>query len=182
MSNPLVIVFGSSRTKEERHLASAERLGKLLAAAGFELGSGGYSAVMDAVSKGAYQAGGHVIGYTTDQFPTAEPTQWLHEERRTADIHLRIRRMLMEGDAFIATWGGIGTLVEVAFSWNVGQFTAEQERPYKPLLLVGEHWRPLVRSIAEHTEIGSSVLAYPKLMATVEQAAEYLKTEFAVNE
>lgn len=174
MSKPLIVVFGSSRTKEQRHLDAAERLGELLATAKFDVGSGGYTAVMNAVSKGAYQAGGHVIGYTTDEFPEATPTPWLTEERRTADIHLRIQSMLAEGDGFIATWGGIGTLVEVTFAWNVGQFIAERDLPHKPLLLVGAHWQPLVQSIAAQTEIGSSVLSYPVLVDTVEEAVAYL--------
>lgn len=172
---PLAIVFGSSRTKEDRHLDGAKRLGRLLVEAGYDVGSGGYSAVMDAVSQGANEAGGHVIGYTTGQFPEAVPSRWLHEKRHTDDLLLRIRRMLMEGDAFIATWGGIGTLTEIVTTWSLAQALADADGHVKPLLLVGEHWPPLVKTIGEQTEIGSGVLAYPTLCATVEEAVTKLR-------
>jgi uncharacterized protein (TIGR00730 family) len=177
-NKPLVIVFGSSRTKMQQHLDDAERLGRLLAEVGYDVGSGGYSAVMDAVSKGAYEAGGHVIGYTTDQFPDAVTSEWVREERRTPDMHLRIRRMLTEGDAFIATWGGIGTLMEVVTAWSVAQALADTQGNFKPLLLVGEHWPPLIDCIGKQTEIGSSVLAYPTLCETVDEAIEYMQTSY----
>ncbi len=170
MSQPLVVVFGSSRTQEPHHLAAAERLGRLLTAAGYTVGNGGYDAIMGAVSKGAYQAGGHVIGYTTDEFPDAHPNHWLHESHHTPDLHLRLRLMLEEGDAFIATWGGIGTLTEVILAWNVAQTAPYTGRPVKPLLLVGEQWPPLVQSLGRHSEIGRNVLAYPTLVETVDEA------------
>ncbi len=172
---PLAIVFGSSRTKDDGYLNDAERLGRLLVEAGYDVGSGGYSAVMNRVSKGAYEAGGHVIGYTTDQFPDAVPSRWLHEERHTDDLLLRIRRMLLEGDAFIATWGGIGTLTEIVTTWSLAQALADADGRVKPLMLVGEHWPPLVECIGAQTEIGSSVLAYPHLCATVEEAVVRLR-------
>jgi len=174
-TRPLAIVFGSSRTKDNGHLNDAERLGSLLVEAGYDVGSGGYSAVMDRVSKGAYEAGGHVIGYTTGQFPDAVPSRWLHEERHTDDLLLRIRRMLAEGDAFIATWGGIGTLTEIVTTWSLAQALADADGHVKPLMLVGEHWSPLVKCIGEQTEIGSGVLAYPTLCATVEAAVSELR-------
>jgi hypothetical protein len=171
----LAIVFGSSRTKDDGHLNDAERLGRLLVEAGYDVGSGGYSAVMDRVSKGAYEAGGHVIGYTTGQFPDAVPSRWLHEERHTDDLLLRIRRMLAEGDVFIATWGGIGTLTEIVTTWSLAQALADADGHVKPLMLVGEHWPPLIECIGEQTEIGSGVLAYPTLCTTVEAAVSKLR-------
>ncbi|MGC9398222.1 MAG: LOG family protein [Anaerolineae bacterium] len=174
-NRPLAIVFGSSRTKDNGHLNDAECLGRLLVEAGYDVGSGGYSAVMDRVSKGAHEAGGYVVGYTTDQFPDAVPSRWLTEERRTPDVLLRIRRMLQEGDAFIALWGGIGTLTEVVVTWSMGQVLADTGGRVKPLLLVGAHWPPLVRCIGEQTEIGDGVLAYPQLCATVEEAVVRLR-------
>jgi uncharacterized protein (TIGR00730 family) len=180
MEKKLVIVFGSSRTKDAEHLDNAYRLGKMLAEAGYIVGSGGYKAVMEAVSRGAAEAGGYVIGYTTDEFPEAIPNPWLSEERRTDDLHLRMRRMMEEGDAFIATWGGIGTLTEVVLAWNVAQVAPYRGRPIKPLYLVGEHWKPIVETLGRYSEMGSGVRAYPTLVPTVEAAVAMLKGHFAV--
>lgn len=177
MEERLVVVFGSSRTQDVRHREDAERLGALLAESGYAVGTGGYSAIMDWVSKGAYEAGGRVIAYTTDEFPDEMPTQWSHEERRTPDLHLRIQRMLREGDAFVAMWGGVGTLAEVVLAWNVAQFTELYGRPVKPLALLGAHWLPLVESIGSYTEIGDRLLRYPVPVDTPEEAVAYLRGE-----
>ncbi len=170
----IVVVFGSSRTRDEKHLRDAEQMGRLLVGAGYAVGSGGYEGIMEAVSRGAFHAGGHVIGYTTDQFGDLPPSPWLSEERRAPDIHLRIKLMLEEGDAFVAMWGGIGTLAEVTMAWNVAQIAALQGRTPKPLILVGDNWPPLVECIGTHTEIGSSVLALPVMASSPEAAVEQL--------
>ncbi len=172
---PLAIVFGSSRTKDRRHLQAAEELGRRLVQAGYQVGSGGYTAIMDAVSKGAYEAGGRVIAYTTDEFPDAPVTRWCHEERRTPDLHLRIQRMLTEGDAFIAMWGGIGTVAEVAMAWNVGQFTMERGQAARPFVLLGDHWPRFLACLKATTEIGSKLLRYPVPVETPEAAVRVLE-------
>ncbi|MFQ5342158.1 MAG: hypothetical protein ACE5F6_11500, partial [Anaerolineae bacterium] len=48
--------------------AEAERLGRLLARAGYSVLNGGYSGTMEAVSRGANEAGGHVIAVTSQVF------------------------------------------------------------------------------------------------------------------
>ena len=168
----IIVVFGSSRTSDDKHLSDAEKLGRLLAEKGFVVGSGGYSGIMDAVSKGAYEAGGHVIAYTTDLFSDFPPTTWFHEEKRAEDLHCRIRTMLTEGVGFIAVWGGIGTLAEVAMAWNMAQIDAMLGKKPKPLVLMGDHWKNLVASIGQYTEIGSSVLSLPILVSTPDEAVE----------
>ena len=60
---PVVSVYGSARIQPD-HPAykEAEQVGMLLASAGYTVQTGGYGGVMEAASKGAAQAGGHVIG------------------------------------------------------------------------------------------------------------------------
>ncbi len=175
MTRPLIIIFGSSRTQDPRHLQEAEQLGRRLAESGYRVGSGGYRAVMDAVSKGAHEAGGHVIGYLNAAFVDVAPSRWLDERRSNPDLLLRMRQMLQEGDGFVATWGGIGTLSEVTTAWSLGQVSADQVAPAKPLVLLGDHWQPLVRDIGAYTEIGSQLLTYPTLVDSVEEVVAYLR-------
>lgn len=172
---PLTIVFGSSTTQDPARLAAAERLGQLLAQAGYAVGTGGYGAIMEAVSRGAAQAGGHVIGYTCDEFPDRAPNPWLHEERRTADLLLRLQRMLTEGDAFLALWGGTGTLTEVLLAWTLGQIAWRYAQPVKPLLLVGDTWAPLLAAIRAHGEPAPVVPHNPLVVATPEAAVMWLQ-------
>ena len=60
-----ITVFGGSQPKEgDAAYAEAYQLGKLLAEAGHAVLTGGYIGTMEAASKGANEAGGHVIGVT----------------------------------------------------------------------------------------------------------------------
>jgi len=70
MDKPKVItVFGSSRPEEEHaDYAEAQELGRALAESGFAVCSGGYGGVMEAVSRGAREAGGRVLAVTSSFF------------------------------------------------------------------------------------------------------------------
>ena len=63
--SPAVAVFGSSQSDpDSRNWAEAEQVGRRLGEAGFAVITGGYGGTMEAVSKGASEASGHVIGVT----------------------------------------------------------------------------------------------------------------------
>lgn len=73
-----VTVFGGSRCgPDSEEYKEALRLGRLLVEAGFDVASGGYAGVMEAISRGAHEAGGHVIGVTMNQFKSA-PNPYLN--------------------------------------------------------------------------------------------------------
>ncbi|MDI6694379.1 MAG: hypothetical protein QME21_04975 [Anaerolineales bacterium] len=61
-----VTVFGGSRPTPEDY-EQALHLGRLLGGSGYIVLTGGYIGVMEAVSRGASEAGGHVIGVTCDE-------------------------------------------------------------------------------------------------------------------
>ncbi len=169
---PLVIVFGGQRVTSESSLyASAYRLGQRLAQAGYMVGSGGYQGTMEAVSRGAAEAGGHVVGYTCDIFTQVTPNPWLTEERPTPTLTARIERMAREGDAFIALHGGIGTLAEITVVWNL--LLLDTLGP-KPFLLVGPEWQRVIAAFREHTQMGSSAFTLVTLVPTVDLALAYL--------
>ena len=64
MLNVVTIFGGSEPHAGEPAYEEARRLGELLAAAGFTVLTGGYIGTMEAVSRGANETGGHVIGIT----------------------------------------------------------------------------------------------------------------------
>ena len=68
---PAIAVFGSSQTPPgTEEWDQAVLTGSRLAQAGFGVVTGGYGGTMEAASKGAAEAGGHVIGVTSpSQFP-----------------------------------------------------------------------------------------------------------------
>jgi uncharacterized protein (TIGR00730 family) len=135
-----VSVFGGSRP-DERGYAQALLLGTLLGEAGFAVLTGGYIGTMEAVSRGAAEAGGHVIGVTCDEIEAWRPTRpnrWMTEERRYPTLRQRISALIEGCDAAIALPGGPGTLTEIMEMWNLLLIDA---LPPRPLILVGEGWR-----------------------------------------
>ena len=79
-------VFGGSQPKEGASAyAEAYALGKMLAEAGHTVMTGGYIGTMEAVSRGASEAGGHVIGVTCEEIEgwrPVKPNDWVKEEWR----------------------------------------------------------------------------------------------------
>ena len=65
----IITVFGSARPRAgEADYEEARRLGGELARRGFQVCTGGYTGVMEAVSRGAKEAGGRTIAITSDIF------------------------------------------------------------------------------------------------------------------
>jgi uncharacterized protein (TIGR00730 family) len=137
-----VSVFGGSEPKEgDSAYIEAYRLGKLLAEAGHAVLTGGYIGTMEAVSRGAYEAGGHVIGVTCEDIEAwrkVKPNPWIKEERRFKTLQERLNTLIEDCNAAIALPGGPGTLTEIALMWNLMVVESLRRRP---LILVGEGWQ-----------------------------------------
>src|SRR5687767_12664147 len=86
-----ITVFGGSRCgPDAAEYREALKLGRLLVEAGFDVCSGGYSGVMEAISRGAHEAGGHVIGVTMEQFKSP-PNRYLKKIEPSADFYARLQ-------------------------------------------------------------------------------------------
>lgn len=152
----ILTVFGGAAPKEDTPAYdAARRLGKLAAEAGWAVATGGYMGVMEAVSRGASEAGGHVIGVTCDELETHRPNganRWVKEVRKYATLRDRLGHLIDCCDAAIAMPGGVGTLAEVSIMWNgliVHSF------PSKPLVLIGDGWRQVMNGL--YAQLGSYV-------------------------
>jgi hypothetical protein len=140
-----ISVFGASQTKEGEPLyQEAFQLGHLLGEAGYTVLTGGYIGTMEAVSRGAFEAGGHVIGITSDEienFRPGAPNQWVVEEIRFPRLRERILALIEQCDAALVLPGGPGTLVELSTMWNHLLIKAIKPRP---LILIGPEWNDLI--------------------------------------
>lgn len=137
-----ITIFGGAQPQpgtpayEEAYL-----LGKLLAEAGHAVLTGGYMGTMEAVSKGASEAGGHVIGVTCEEIENWRPigaNRWVKEERRTKTLMERLGALITGCDAAVALPGGPGTLTEISLMWNLMIVESLRRRP---LALVGDGWQ-----------------------------------------
>jgi uncharacterized protein (TIGR00730 family) len=146
----IVTVFGSSRPRDgDAHYAEARALGAELAAKGAIVCSGGYGGVMEAVSRGAKEAGGRTMAVTADFF-RATANQWIDEEVRVKTWQDRLFELIKLGRGYVACPGGTGTLVELAVVWemlNKGAMTR------KPLAVLGDFWQPIIERVRE-VELG----------------------------
>ena len=137
-----VSVFGGSQPKEDSTAyAEAMELGKLLAEHGHTVLTGGYIGVMEAVSRGAHQAGGHVIGVTCEDIEAWRPIKanaWVMEEIRKKSLVERLHALIHESDAALALPGGAGTLTEITLMWNLMIVESLHRRP---LILIGDAWQ-----------------------------------------
>src|SRR5262245_3144100 len=101
--------------------------------------TGGYGGAMAAASRGAQEAGGHVIGVTVDLFECRGPVNpWVRERVHTPDLFERLRYLVQSADGFIAVPGSIGTLTELFLVWTL---VSVEGREPAPIVLMGAHWR-----------------------------------------
>ncbi|MGE5643037.1 MAG: LOG family protein [Byssovorax cruenta] len=137
-----VSVFGGSLPKEgDAAYAEAMQLGRLLAERGHTVLTGGYIGTMEAVSRGAHEAGGHVIGVTCADIERWRPrsaNQWVKEEIKKETLIERLHCLIHESDAAFALPGGAGTLTEISVMWNLMIVESLHRRP---LILIGRGWQ-----------------------------------------
>src|SRR5512138_2589593 len=137
-----VSVFGGSQPKSgDAAYAEAMELGKLLAKREHTVLTGGYIGTMEAVSRGANEAGGHVIGVTCEEIEAWRPIKanaWVTEEIRKKTLIERLHTLIHESDAALALSGGPGTLAEISVMWNLMIVESLHRRP---LVLIGDGWQ-----------------------------------------
>ncbi len=156
-------VFGSSRRAESsQYYREAYELGGVLARAGYAVLSGGYGGSMGAVSRGAAEAGGRVIGVTCAIFDPAPANPWLTEEIKAASLLERLTIMLDRSDGFVAVRGGIDTLSEVTLAWSLLQ---TRSLAGAPLVLLGADWQAVVDAWLAHTDLGHSIASLAHIVA-----------------
>ncbi|MHC4228185.1 MAG: LOG family protein [Planctomycetota bacterium] len=147
MGEKIVTVFGTSRAKAgDSTFALALETGRLLAQAGFTVANGGYGGTMLAAAKGAAEAGGEIIGVTCSAFKSSRANEYVTREIITESLDERLDTLIRLGQAYVALPGGTGTLLELAKVWelrNKGFL-----KPDKPIILIGEFWKPLVELLA----------------------------------
>jgi uncharacterized protein (TIGR00730 family) len=141
-----VAVFGGAWTPEDDpDYAEALSFGRLMAGSGVDVVSGGYGGVMTAVSQGTAEAKGTAVGVTIGAWDgQVAPNEWITHRVEARDLFARYP-LICDAEAWVAFPGGVGTLAEVAFCWNLMQQSIEP----RPLLVVGERWDRLLKDLRE---------------------------------
>src|SRR6266851_7638144 len=174
----IVTIFGSSRPREgDAEYEEARVLGRALAKHGFSVCSGGYGGVMEAVSRGAKEAGGKTYGVTAEFFKAAKLNPWIDVEVRKKTWEERLFELIRMAHGFVACKGGTGTLVELAVVWEM---LNKSVMTGKPLAVLGNFWTPIIECVREvelghHSPWGEASGRLIHVAATPKEAAHYLK-------
>jgi len=167
---PLVAVFGSSTIREtDATWRLSYDLGAELARAGAAVVTGGYGGVMEACSRGAHEAGGHVVGVTVELFERRGPAnRWVKERVHTPDLFERLRWIIERAHGFVTLPGSIGTLTELFLTWTL---LSARGRPEAPLVLLGDPWPGYLAAHRHPDLVLPHLFDHVRVAATAPEAA-----------
>ena len=159
-----VAVLGASKTQPgEAYYEEARLCGRLLAESGYRVATGGYAGTMEAVSMGAREADGEVLGVSAPGVFVDRSTAnaYLTREKKEASLTSRIGSLVEHTDGAIALWGSLGTAAELVVAWNLSYVSQFSTVTRKPLIAVGEPWTTLIPHLEStlDTEAGLVTLA-----------------------
>lgn len=168
-----ITVYGSSQVGPDHKVyKDAVIVGRAFASAGCAVMTGGYLGVMEAISKGAKSVGGRVIGVTTDQIGAqfnVQPNSYLDEIVNYADLRDRLLYMVENADGYLAMPGGIGTLHEIAETWELMRISGVPRRPF---VCYGPMWAQIIGIMEESPYLGDGYHGMITIARGLEQVVE----------
>ena len=168
-----ITIFGSSLPVDgEEEFKFAYNLGCLLAKNNFDVCTGGYRGIMEAISKGASENGGKVLGITLS-YLKFQCNTYLSEEIKCDTLFDRISKLIDAGDAFIILQGGTGTLLELAAVW---EFMNKGLLPVKPIVCHSLMWKEIARIMDEQIIKEKRLTGLVKYYGTAEEITGYIKS------
>lgn len=170
-----ITVFGSARVQPGHDdYEAAYALGRALAGAGFAVMSGGYYGIMAAVSKGASELGGHTIGITTNQIEALSGVRanpWIKQEVKYPILGERINHLILQSDGYIAMPGGVGTLHEIAETWEMLRL---EEIMNRPLICYGAYWETILSGLRSSIYVPHELAGILRFAHSVEAVMDIL--------
>jgi hypothetical protein len=180
MNRGIVSVFGGAAPEPGTPAYNeAYALGAGLAEAGYAVMTGGYSGTMEAASKGAKEAGGHVLAVTVGLFQDQyglRPNLYIDEIIHYETLHERLYHLVARCDAVVALRGGVGTLSEIALAWSLVQVG---EVAPMPLVLVGDGWAQMLEVYRSVSYAKARDMALLQVVGGAAEVAPALEAWFA---
>jgi uncharacterized protein (TIGR00725 family) len=162
-----VAVFGSSRAAQDSlDYRNAVAVGHEIAERGGRVVCGGGGGVMEAVCRGASEAGGRTLGVVIGD---AAPNRWVTDVVREADLATRLRRLRDESGSAVFFPHGLGTMLEIAW---MAESIAKGEIAPRPLVFLGLFWRRTAAlAVSEAVGPGAGALVESIRFASVPEDA-----------
>jgi uncharacterized protein (TIGR00730 family) len=146
-----VIIFGSSRIKRrDATYQSVRRLAAMLGERGIDVVTGGGPGLMQAANEGHREGSkrghkrSHSIGIGVKLPWNQRFNKSVQYKTEFNRFSRRLDEFMLLSNAIVVAPGGLGTLLELFYSWQLVQV---QDICNIPIILMGEHWKSLLRWI-----------------------------------
>ncbi len=182
-----VCIFGSARIKpEDETYKLTSQIGYGLGELGIDVLTGGGPGLMEAANKGVL-AGRAAAGSISKSFGITialnrfeEPSQHLDIKHHHRKFSSRLDDFMLLSNAIIVVQGGIGTLLELYYSWQLLQVGHMPNRPI--ILMDSSFWEGLIAWMKEK-QLGRSLISHDDFKAIAlankpEEAVEIIRVDF----
>lgn len=147
-----ITIFGSSRIKKNALLyKEIEKLAFLLGERGFDIVTGGGPGLMEAASeghkKGSKKTRAHTIGIGIKLPKKQEFNKHLDIKKEFHKFSERLDVFMALSDVVIVAPGGIGTLLELFYAWQLVQVKHLCDTP---IILLGKQWPSFIKWLENH--------------------------------
>lgn len=148
-----VAIFGSARIKSnDPRYNQIERLARMIARAGMDVVTGGGPGLMEAANKGHAEGrknGSHVhsIGLNIALPHEQEDNKHLDIKKEFSHFSGRLDHFMNLSNVVVVAPGGIGTLLELFYTWQLVQV---DHICNTPIILLGHMWEPLMEWVENY--------------------------------
>jgi uncharacterized protein (TIGR00730 family) len=183
-----VCIFGSARIKPDDSMYKLTlELGKCLGELGLDVLTGGGPGLMEAANKGVLE-GKKIAGTRSKSFGlTIELNKFEEEASEHLDIKHHHRRFSSRLDDFmrlsnavVVRRGGIGTLLELFFTWQLIQVGHMPDRPF--ILVDKAFWTGLLEwmedQLVTNALISPGDMHFVEMVDTPQEAAAIIKKDY----
>lgn len=148
----LVAIFGSARTqKGSKHYDEVYDLAKMIGERGFDVITGGGPGMMEAANAGHTEGDksskAKSIGLTIKLGTEEKPNDFVEMRKHFERFAERLETFAKLANVFVVTTGGIGTMLELFYMWQLVQV---KKVDFKPIILSGEMWGPLIDWVIDY--------------------------------
>ncbi|MEZ4741784.1 MAG: LOG family protein [Bdellovibrionota bacterium] len=176
-----VCIFGSARTKRDTELYKlVYRLAFQLASNGIDIVTGGGPGLMEAANKGAKDGcqKSRSIGLPIHLPFESDANEHMDVSRRHRKFSSRLDEFMRISHAVVITPGGIGTLLELFYTWQLIQVDHIKPRPI--ILLGGDGMWPDLLKWLDNWTVANKLMSRDDFnllvnLETAEDVVNYLK-------
>lgn len=176
-----VCIFGSARIKPDSpEYKAAYELAAQLSKRGVDIVTGGGPGLMEAANKAAKDVGAHSrsIGLPIELPFESDANSHLDVKHHHKRFSSRLDEFMRISHAIIVTPGGIGTILELFYAWQLIQVDHIEARP---IILMGEMWDGLLQYMKDNPLKDKLMSAKDfdsiKVCKTVDEAVAALEPE-----